>query len=150
MTLPARMLPGAVAGAILLAVLVGLWLWPPYSVPVATATAVPDIWRLPPAPLPLDVDRAAVSASRVWARSGPGLPAAVAPEEALTPPDWRVSGVYARGAQSAIIVSVPGRPDETLEVGALLPGGARIATISPDRICIVLNGKRLSLSIHRE
>lgn len=150
MTSPRRLAAAGVSSAVLLALLVGLWLWPPNSVPVVAASLVQDNWRLPsPAPV-LDIELAAVSVSRVWARGATGLPVAPVVEESLTPPDWRIAGVYAKGAQSAIIVSVPGQPDQTLGLGAKLPGGARIAAISPDRLCIVLDGRRLSLSIHRE
>ena len=150
MTLAPRLLPAAVAGILLLALAVGLWLWPPLRVPVVAANAAQDSWRLPAPTPPLDADRAAVSASRVWARGTAGAPLAPVAEEALTPPDWRIAGAYLHGTQSAIIVSVPGQPDQTLPVGAVLPGGARIAGIAADRICIVLSGRRLSLSIHRE
>lgn len=143
-------MPVVVVSALLLAVLVGLALWPPWRLPVVVVNASQDTWTLPPLATALDVDRAAVAAARVWARAGSGLPSLPAQEPPLTPPDWRIAGVYANGAQSAIIVSVQGQPDQTLGVGALLPGGARIAAIAPERICIVLNGKRLSLSIHRE
>lgn len=150
MTPPTRLLPGAVAGVLGLAVLAGLWLWPPARVPVVAASAAEDTWRLEPPRPAIDVDRAAVSASLAWARTAAGGPALPVQEEALTPPDWRISGVYANGAQSAIIISVPGKPDQTLGLGATLPGGARIVAISPERTCIVLNGKRLSLGNHRE
>ena len=150
MTLPRRSAAAGAGGAVLLAMLVGLWLWPPRSVPVVAANSAQDNWRLPsPAPV-LDVELAAVSVLRVWPRGATGLPVAPVVEESLTPPDWRIAGVYAKGPQSAIIISVPGQPDQTLGLGATLPGGARIAGISAERLCIVVDGRRLSLNIHRE
>ena len=68
----------------------------------------------------------------------------------LTPPDWRIAGVYASAGQSVVILAVPGQPDQHLRVKDLLPGGARILSIHPERLCILLKGKRLSLSTYAE
>ncbi|MBV8658148.1 MAG: hypothetical protein JO142_10035 [Burkholderiales bacterium] len=88
----------------------------------------------------------------------------------LTPPDWRIVGVYERDGKSYAVVSqlvvddplallppIPGVPPPSpkynyrhLTVGDALPGGATILGINPDYLCIRLNGHARKLKVYRE
>ena len=91
-------------------------------------------------------------------------------EAPLTPPDWRIAGVYEQGGTSYAVVSQldvndplaslpvpPGLPPPPpkynyrhLTVGDTLPGGAKILGINPDYLCIRLNGHARKLKVYRE
>ncbi|MDT9001253.1 type II secretion system protein N [Paucibacter sp. APW11] len=113
-----------------------------------------DRWELP-GPRKSGDDEALkrVMQSSLWltAAQPAGVVAAVAPEEKpLTPPDWRISGTFAQAGQLVALLSTTGQPDRQLRVGDQLPGGAKILAISPDRISILLGGKRRYISTYQE
>ena len=139
------------AGLFVATAVLGIVLWPVRTDRLATTPQVDEAWTVErPIGRRADVDRQAVTALRLWGLS-PSAPGAPAPsEESLTAPDWRVSGIYFSAGAGWAIVSTAGRPDRHLTAGDVLPGGARIRTISTTRICVVLYGKTLSLGLYRE
>ncbi len=132
-------------------VLLGLLLLPPVLPAVSSLSLTEDRWKLEPLYVPdVRAQLAVVSAVRLWG-SGPALPpTAVIEEAALSPPDWRIAGVYVVADRPVAMISTPGKPDQALKLGDTLPGGARILAIFPDRIAIALNGRRLYLSTYQE
>lgn len=78
------------------------------------------------------------------------LPAQDAP--ALTPSDWRIASVFSQGGKQVVLLIFDELPprQQQLRVGDKLPGGAKILAITPDRVCVLLGGKKRSLTIYRE
>ncbi len=73
------------------------------------------------------------------------------PEKPLTPPNWRIAGVYSSGPQYVALMAIEGNPaQQLLHVGDSLPGGAKILRITPDRISVSLNGKKRSIITYQE
>lgn len=112
-------------------------------------------WMLP-APIRVDSDLAVstINQRRLWgAGNAGGLPSAMpgsAPDEKpLTPPDWRITGVFTESGKYAVLVSTDGQlVPQTLHVGDALPGGAKIIAINSDRLILTLAGRRVSLSTY--
>ena len=117
-----------------------------------------DTWQLNlPVTIESDAALSVIAQTRLW---GGGVGAGTAPlptdEAPLTAPDWRISGVYSEGSgKNVALLSFDGLPlaaqqQQQLRVGDKLPGGAKILAITPDRVCILLNGKKRSISTYRE
>ena len=147
------MLRAALCGvAYLLALLVALLLLSPVVPEASSIRVAEDRWRLDPPYLPdVQAQLAAITAAKLWG-SDPAtdLPAPLADEPALTPPNWRIGGVYSAAGQAVVMITVLGKPDRQVKVGDQFPGGAKILAITPDRIVIALHGKRLSISTYPE
>lgn len=151
-----RRLVLSVAGVWLL-MLVGLLLWPT-SLPTArTVKAASDHWQLQvPVTLNSDTALSVIQQRRLFAPPAiPGLPGLLPPglpgveEKPLTPPDWRLAGVYSEAGQLALLILTEGQPaPQTLRVGDSLPGGAKILAITSDRVTIALQGRRMYLSTY--
>jgi hypothetical protein len=148
---PSRLL-ALLAGVFALALAVLLLL--PSRLPNARSIKAPEaIWALP-ASVRVDSDLAlsAINQRRIWGATGvPGLPAAAGSieEPPLTPPDWRLAGVFTEAGGYAVLLAVDGQfLPQTLHVGDQFPGGAKILAISNDRISLSLNGRRVSLSTY--
>lgn len=143
-----------IVGSLLGAVLVG-----------GVAAALSDVGL--PRPLPLKASEEAwtvadsarfdpddalseISKGRLWVDSVamPGLPPVAEPP--LTPPDWRISGVYLVEGQKFALLRQDGQPDLPLKVGDLLPGKFKILDITADWIVIQIHGKRRAISTYRE
>ena len=107
-----------------------------------------DDWHLPSPPaLPSHADLELLSTPAMW-----GIKvdkAGTADDKALTPPNWRVIGVFRRGDASQVVVRSADSPTpQLLSVGDALPGGSRILTIDEGFLAIELNGKRRVLRIN--
>lgn len=152
--MPGRMMLRAALCSVvyLFALLVALLVLPPV-VPVGSSIGAPeDRWRLNPPYVPdVQAQLASIMAANLWGSTAPtDLPVPLADEPALTPPNWRIGGVYTVAGRAVAVVTVPGRPDLQVKVGDQFPGGAKILAISPDRIDISLRGKRLFISTYQE
>jgi hypothetical protein len=144
----------AAVGAVLLLALLLLLLWPS-SLPSARAyKAQADHWQLPsPATVDSDTALSVIQQRRLWAGTAtPGSPVAgVAPveEKPLTPPDWRIAGIYSEGHRLAVLVLTDDQPlPQTLRVGDQFPGGAKILAIGSERVTVSVQGLRLFLSTY--
>lgn len=130
---------------------VALLLWLPDSLPAARALKPQvDHWALDqPARVESDAAISAINQAGLWGGNLPGATAAAAAETPLTPPDWRITGVYMGTAKPVLLLSFEGQPiPQYLHVGDKLPGGGKILSISTQRICLLSNGRRLSLSTY--
>jgi hypothetical protein len=112
-------------------------------------------WTLP-VPIRVDSDLAVstINQRRLWGAGNvgglpPALPGAAPDEKPLTPPDWRITGVFTESGKYAVLVSTDGQfVPQTLHVGDALPGGAKIIAINSDRLILTLAGRRVSLSTY--
>lgn len=110
-------------------------------------------WELPVA-MTVDADAAlsVINQRRLFGQSNTaGQPAdgPSADDKGLTPPNWRIAGVYGEGAHRALLVLTDGRFEaQQLRVGDVLPGGAKIIGIASDRVSLLLHGQRVSLSTY--
>jgi hypothetical protein len=160
--------------ACLLAVALVVLLMLPADLPTArNVKAQALVWTLPAA-VRVDSDMAlsVINQRRLWgAPVVAGLPSAAVPveEKPLTPPDWRLAGVFTEAGRWAVLVTTdvssaaplqsPAQiqnpsssaaqiQSQTLYVGDALPGGARILAIGHDRLTLSLNGRRVTLSTY--
>lgn len=146
----------AIAVGLLLALAAAVLLALPAQLPSARALKqAEDHWAMPQ-PISVGADEAlsVINQRRLWG-SAPGGPGAAgkpaAEEKPLTPPDWRIVGVFVEGQQRGVLVATEGQPlPATLRIGDALPGGAKIVDIGNERICLLLNGRRVSLSTYRQ
>lgn len=85
---------------------------------------------------------------RIWeATARQPLPPRKAP---LTAPGWKIVGVTSVGDDANVLILFDKQiTPETLKVGDLLPGGAKITQISQDALRIVLNGQTMKLSVRK-
>jgi hypothetical protein len=100
-----------------------------------------------------DAALSTIASKRLWGSAGmPGGAVAKQLDEApLTPPDWRIAGVFIERGRPTLLVATDGVPLPTpLSVGDKLPGGAEILAISSDRICLSIRGKRASVSTYQQ
>lgn len=159
---PSRLL-ALLAGFLALALVAMLLL--PGRLPNARTIKVQEAaWSLPVS-VRADSDLAlsTINQRRLWGAPGmAGLPAAagsIADEKPLTPPDWRIAGVFTEAGRYAVLVAVDAPPmpaplpqippqTQTLHVGDPLPGGAKILAISSDHLSLSLGGRRVSLSTY--
>ena len=73
-----------------------------------------------------------------------------APVVELTAPDWRVVAVAIRGAERVAIIQTGAQQPAELREGDKLPGGALIRRIEPDRLLLMIDGKRRALPVYKE
>ena len=76
-----------------------------------------------------------------------------APDPASTAPQWRVLGVFRRGAERYVVVKDikdRNKPAQNLKVGDALPSGDKILAIQDDRLTIAVNGKKQTLTVYRQ
>ena len=113
-----------------------------------------DPWLLSqPASIDSDAALSVINRAGLWrSAAAPGAAALVQDAPALTPPDWRIAGVFSQGGKPVALLNIDELPprQQQLHVGDKLPGGAKILAITPDRLCILLGGKKRSLTIYRE
>ncbi|WP_025917401.1 type II secretion system protein N [Herminiimonas sp. CN] len=122
----------------------------PVTLPAAHAPRLQDEnWQLPQRQK-IDIDSLilAIDDNKLWGTVG--QPPAPANEKPLTPPNWRISGVFGVGNDGYLMLAVDGEPIKQLKTGDKLPGGATLYSIATDRICILLNGKKRILGIYKE
>jgi len=97
---------------------------------------------------------ATIEHDKLWGASAanalPGGPLVSEEEKPLTAPDWRIAGVVTDGKENYAMVMVDGQPIQQLKVGDKLPGGFKIVSMTADRVCILLNGKRRVLRTYKE
>ena len=136
---------------LVLAVVAAWILSHPLALPSTKTVRVQDEdWKLPRRES-ADIDALvqAIEANKLWGAGNPLLPSQ-AEEKALTAPNWRITGVVAAGKEHVALLSVEEQPMQQLKIGDALPGGAKILDISPDKICILLNGKKRFLKTYKE
>jgi hypothetical protein len=124
----------------------------PAQLPNSRSIAARDLtWSLPN-DVTVDADRAvsAIVERQLWgASASPGQPGPAFDETALTPPNWRLAGAFAQGAEHTTLLVTEGAPQPlALHVGDSLPGGVKILAIRSDRISLSLHGQRVSLSTY--
>lgn len=148
----ARRFAVAVIGVLAIALLVLLLL--PDSLPSARSVKGQEaVWTLPvQVRVESDLAISTINQRRLWGappgQIGAAVPVAVE-EPPLTPPDWRITGVFTEGARYAVLLSIDGQPQpQLLHVGDHLPGGAKILAISNERLSLSLNNRRVSLSTY--
>lgn len=148
----------AIVGVLLLLSLVVLLLLPG-SLPTERSVDARELpWSLPAgASVKGDEAVSVIMQRRLWASAGAGAPVAVAPadETALTPPNWRIAGVFSEAASQGnrwvVLVATDGQPvARSLRLGDSLPGGARITAISRERVGLLLNGQPVFLSTYSQ
>jgi len=162
MTLP-RLIGLALAGVLLYAA--WLLLHPAQDAKLVSAAQPRVVWNLPQRPeLDAAGDVKQIKDNRLWGAGFAFPGAGLAPEPPLTPPNWRVTGVISAAGDTYAIVAteavktgllLPGMPApkysiSQLRVGDKLPGGASILHIQPDRLGILLNGKKRILRVYQE
>ena len=119
-----------------------------------TVKSSEDPWQLSqPASIASDAALSEINRAGLW-RSAAAPPAALLAQDApaLTPSDWRIASVFSQGGKPVALLifdEVPLRQQQ-LRVGDKMPGGAKILAITPDRVCVLLGGKKRSLTIYRE
>lgn len=122
------------------------WFVVPPPAPVRTARLPEEIWKLPQA-LEFDVKEALVmlGSSSLWGK----LADMAAPDASLNnTPEWRFLGAIARGKERQVIIKIDGQPEQRLVPGDTLPGGSEILGIENDRLCLLVNGQKRSLTIY--
>lgn len=129
----------------LLAVLVALE-WQMVPLPfVAKASRGSDAWTLPEPlpPNPAEKAMEVLAATSPWGRL-PGL----AEQPPLTPPNWRIVGIAARGEERVVLVRTERQPARQLKIGDALPGGSTILEINDDSLCLLVDGKKRMLPLY--
>lgn len=76
------------------------------------------------------------------------------PEKDVAPagpvnPSWRIVGVAGNGAERFVMIKVEGQPEQSLAVNDKLPGGSKILSIGQESICLLVNGKKRTLSFYK-
>ena len=139
--------------AVLLAALIVLLLLPA-RLPTAQGLSRQDAaWGLP-MPVSVDADAAlsVINQRRLFGQSAIAAQQAevsATEEKGLTPPNWRIAGAFAQGAQHVLLIATEGQlAPQQLRVGDSLPGGAKITAITNDRVSLSLHGQRVSLSTY--
>lgn len=86
---------------------------------------------------------------RIWEASArQPLPPRKAP---LTAPNWKIAGVTSVGDDANVLILFDKQTTpETLKVGDLLPGDAKILQITQDDLRVVLNGQIMKLSVRKQ
>lgn len=140
-----------ISAAILLVLAVAaVWIMThPAALPAPSALrAQDDSWSLPQRDAPdVAVLLDSIEKNKLWGANG--LPAPQ-DEKPLTAPNWRITGVISAGRETYAVVEVEQQPTQQLKPGDKLPGGAKILSITADRICILLNGKKRALQTYKE
>ena len=90
-----------------------------------------------------DLTKAAASIAqrRLWGEVGADGP--------RQDPAWHFAGIAGQGKDRFVLLSMAGKPVQTLRVGDSLPGDARILEIGDDRLCILINGQKRALEVYR-
>jgi hypothetical protein len=134
---------------VILAAATGWVLLNPVTLPHSkTVHAQDETWTIPYRK-PIDVNGLlyTIAQNRLWGDVGQVEPSNL---KSLTPPDWRITGSFSVEKESYVLLSIDNEPLQQLKPGDKLPGGAKILNIFPERICILLNGKKLSLKTYKE
>jgi hypothetical protein len=136
-----------ISGCILILAAIAFWQWQQPLVHKPMPTLVDkDDWRLPTEPTEdLAEARAQMEEHNLWGDSRP--PQQLKP---LTPPNWRITGVYAAGNERFVLLNIEQQPLQQLKQGERLPGGAKILKIDAEQITIALNGKTRQLKVYKE
>jgi hypothetical protein len=139
-----------ILGAILfvLAITAGWMMLHPVALPEShLVSSQDDDWRLPGQDRPDSVALAGkVDEGRLWG-TGSTVPVEAKP---LTAPNWRIAGVVSAGADSYALLVVDGQPPQQVKIGEELPGGVKVVSMTADRVCILLNGKKRMLRTYKE
>lgn len=120
------------------------WLVIPRPAPIRPASLAEEPWRIP-GRTGFDAKQAlaALNAASLWGK----LPD-IAPDAPLNAPEWRFLGAMVRGADRHVIIKIEDRPEQRLVPGDTLPGGSQILGIESDRLCLLMDGRKRSLSIY--
>ena len=121
---------------------VSWWLVPSPQAPLPTQGR-DDSWTLPVvARGNPEKSVAAIGAANLW-----GAVVQTTSTASLNDPEWRFSGVTVNGQEKLVMITIEGLAMQTLKVGDLLPGGAKITKISDDHICLLIKGKNRTLDL---
>jgi len=102
-------------------------------------------WALAEAPkASLEKAVAILNKTNLWGK----LPEAEA-AKAPTDPEWHFIGIVTNGPERFVMIMVEGQPEQRLSINDKLPGGSKILKIESDVICLLINGKKRSLGIHK-
>ncbi len=118
-----------------------------------TAHADAAVWKLPE--LQLSDAEAAWTELRVRQLWGapplpPGVNVKAQAPAPLTPPDWRILATVATGIEQYVIVQIGKTPPVNIKTGEHLPDGSVLARVEPDRLYLVVQGKKRVLRIYPE
>lgn len=130
-------------------VVLGIWFWmhpkQPQMRPIRFQTS--ETWDLPSLQSQaVDEDLQLIKDKNLWGIENKSAATALP----LTPPNWRILGVYTSDNTSFLLIQFEQKPPIQLKRGDKLPGGATILSIGPERISILLNGKHSALTVYRE
>jgi hypothetical protein len=142
------MLRNLVAVILLALAIVGGWaLLHPITLPKPRSLHVQEEeWHLPErSKLDIDPLVESIEKNQLWGTSGPPVD-----EKPLTSPNWRITGVLSVGTEHYALIEIKDQPILQLKTGEELPGGAKILSITADRLCISLNGKKRVLKTYKE
>ena len=130
---------------LLLAAAAGVsWWLAPAPPPAPRAHAEADPWTLPVvAPRKPEKFAASISGANLWG----AVQAATQAQASLNEPEWRFAGVAVNGSEKFVMVSIENQPVQLLKAGDLLPGGARIAGVNDDHLCLSINGRKRKLDL---
>lgn len=110
------------------------WYGSPLPVPPKKLAPIAEPWSLPK----LAEHDSAKSIDAINARNLWGTIEANAPKE----PEWKVLGIARSGEERFILLAYEGKPTERLQVGDVLPDGAKIVQIEKDRFYVLTADKK--------
>lgn len=120
------------------------WLMTPPPAAVRPAPMAEEAWKTPDQPeFDAKAARAQLNSAGLWGKLADSALAAP-----LNDPEWRFLGAMARGQERYVIIKIENQPEQKLAPGDTLPGGSQILAIENDRLCLLLNGQKRSLSIY--
>ena len=118
------------------------WLAPEPASPGKIEGRTAD-WKLPVLALQqTDNNLLKINAANLW-----GAPVQAVPQATANEPEWRFVGVTVSGSENVVLISVDSKPPQLLKAGDMLPGGAKIISVTDDHLCLLIKGKKRRLDI---
>ncbi len=65
-------------------------------------------------------------------------------------PRWHILGIMRSGKEKFVLISIDKQPNQQLVIGDTFPGGGKLIDITEDAICLLINGKKRSLSLAKQ
>jgi hypothetical protein len=129
------------------------WRFGPEPAPVALRDPQLAEWTIPTLPASTaEADWTDLKERLPW--GAPPAPLGAVPaqvdEKPLTPPDWRILAVVASGTDHYAVVRVGKNPAVNVNVNEHFPDGSLLKRVEPDRLFLVLKGRKRVLRIYPE
>lgn len=120
------------------------WFIVPSPMPGRPARLAEEPWKIPDQ-IEFDAKEAlaTLSSASLW-----GKLADIAPAAPSGPPEWHFLGALAQGQERQVIIKIENQPEQRLAPGDTLPDGSQILSIENDRLCLLTDGQKRSLSIY--